>query len=165
MILNNYKNRLKLFLVGGRDSYISHANNQSGADRYILPYQSGFKDWKVVCGNGTRPTDPNDYALSGALTSLSYLQVNILYGVDNSGFPYVEKVIAVTNTGNAPVSISEIGAVSTEGYAITKGGGRTNFDDILMERTVLPENIVIEVGETISIRYRLTSLIPESSLW
>lgn len=106
----------------------------------------------VYFGSGSTPATKDDYKLESPIES--GLSIS-----NPSGFTWITPTegvwsataaYAVTNTSDSPITIQEIGNFTTVGQS----GSKYYFT--LMERTVLPEPIVIPAGESQLVTYKVT---------
>lgn len=113
----------------------------------------------VSFGSGTTPPTLDDYKIESIFNNQ---QINAsltrrVRGIDSNGKPYMELTYIVTNKSNASITVSEVATV-TYNIAVCSSYSDTsaNNNDILIDRTLLDTPITIPVGDSASIKYRIT---------
>ena len=109
-------------------------------------------------GSGTTAPTENDYYLQTPITS--YLGATIqtsVRGID-AGKPYMEFRITVTNNSTTSnMTVAEIGLISRDIWCCTSSTGTSiAMYNILVDRTLLEQPIVLSPLQTGAIRYRIT---------
>lgn len=184
MITKNFKSLLGVILQTyyygnpNRDGYgMLEAVDVNGDPQYLINYvSSGFpasvsRDVTlsaasdgISVGGGDDAASEDDYNLKNTITSGISLQLaNVTPGLDD-GDPYIEYVIAVTNNGDADVTINEIGYKQSM-YSRSSQGTVGTFSPakiFLLDRTVLATPLTIAPGRSGVINYTLKTKIPVS---
>lgn len=171
MVTRNFKTILKMILVASNTTASNGPTviDNTGEIFYLMhnfsyfPYTvatSAVLDWGAgICvGSGVHPdyaTNDNFANLAQQIYSDANLNVTtIAVGQDEFAAPYVDYRITVTNTGNAPLTIREVG------YRQTVRGKRysnANPSNVvcLLDYTVLDTPLIIQAGDAGIIHYRL----------
>lgn len=111
----------------------------------------------IVGTDGTAPTI-RDIRLGSMITSgVSMSLASTKHGCDTPGIPYVEYKISVTNTGNDPITIREIGYRQSINYE-NSSSSYSYSRLVLLDRTVLEEPLTIQAGDSGIIDYKLQTL-------
>lgn len=112
-------------------------------------YASGYFQGLGVCfGNGTTPPTENDHCMEGdLLTNYGYSQTY------NFSKDSVTVTYTITNSGNDPFTISEVGLL-THAYQQDKYGSYYS-SGILLDRTVLESPITIPAGGVGQVTYTI----------
>ncbi len=105
----------------------------------------------VYFGSGTTEPTRDDYKLESQITSgLSIVNPSgFAWSIDTEGCRHATATYTVTNTSSDEITISEVGNYTAIGISSSK------FVQMLMERQVLAEPIVIPAGEARIITYEL----------
>lgn len=112
-------------------------------------------------GSGTTPATDDDYALESPITSgLSCSSASALRKLDANGYPYVTWAMTVTNTSNAPITISEIGYKQNMYCTTALEGTSYGRYVFLIDRTVLTTPITIPAGQYAVVEYTLKTILP-----
>lgn len=180
MVTRNFKNMLKTVLASASSALVSYGSTvvDAGGELYYLtqvfsgfPYSftttpvTDLSSAGICIGSGVHSdyeTSDNWSNLRRSITSgvnLSLTTTKI--GTDNFGAPYVDYKITVTNTGDAPLTIREVG------YRQKVKARRYIGDSIreiicLMDYTVLDTPMVIQAGDAGVLHYRLQSFAEQT---
>ena len=112
----------------------------------------------VIIGTGTTPATASDYKLESQLLSASVKfngTTSVSYNMDDDGVSLFSTTNA-QNVGTEPIAVSEVGLVGKLFY----GSGSSNLCNVLLDRTVLEEPIVINPGETKQLTYTIRMNYP-----
>jgi hypothetical protein len=102
-------------------------------------------------GSGTTPATKEDITLESLIASgLTIANGNIFFENDANGRHVISVDNVLTNTTDAPITISEIGLISGVANSSSK------YTQVLFERTVLSSPITIAPGESKLITYKIT---------
>ncbi len=100
----------------------------------------------IVLGNGTTEPTPEDYRLESQITTnLSCDSVSVSRNTTVKTY-----TATFSNSGTSDITVTEVGYVSRIIYKYS------NYDDFLMDRTVLDTPITIPAGESRTVTYELS---------
>lgn len=132
-------------------SYLQiHRKTSSPWGCYLGSIGSAYGVGTVLFGTGTTPPTVDDYALSGDVISTLVGTVDHSESYDNTERAVTE-VYTLTNTGDAAVTIGEVGIFTSAG---------SSSKCIMLERTVLESPITIEPGGVGQVTYTLRGTFP-----
>lgn len=142
--------------VDNADRWVSFLNGNMLSSINVITANN--KNAGFHFGSGTNAESENDYYLQTPITS--YLQGvlnTFIRGVD-SNKPFMEATLTVTNTGTSNnITVAEIGLVTGNIYVCTSNSATSaSSNNILLDRTVLENPIVLAPLATAAIRYRIT---------
>jgi len=105
----------------------------------------------IILGNGTNQWEgPEDYRLESQITTnLSCDSVSVSRNTTVKTY-----TATFSNSGTSPITVTEVGYVSTIPYTYTSHG--LIYDNFLMDRTVLKTPITIPAGESRTVTYELS---------
>lgn len=110
---------------------------------------------RLMFGTGTTPPTENDYTLESPIYNISYTPGSVLIAPDGEGKyqMYIDHVL--TNNTGADITICEVGLF---GEVCSKWTSATNYlhRNVMFERTVLDEPLVIPAGKSKLFTYKLT---------
>ncbi len=178
MITNNYRNLIKAFFAAAPTSrtYNLQVKRANGQTRYLNLHV--VNSWPVrvtdqfttnavtggevgvAVGSGTTPATPEDYTLESQITSGISASMTTERGLDNSGNPYTQYTITISNTSAADVTIGEIGWFQAVSCYSQSGSTTQSVDAVMFDRTVLSSPVTISAGGFKALRYTLTATDP-----
>ena len=165
MLTNVFKKMMLLFLensiaqkgllpakdVNGNTYYLLNSNIYMSFDKVL---RNNYSNGGIVLGTGTTAPTEDDYRLENLIDIGLTASFTYNSGVDNGG-PYGDINLALQNTSNAPITVSEIG-ITQPLYDTTSLGGTSSSRHLyLLDRTVLAEPVTIAAGATAIITYTL----------
>lgn len=109
----------------------------------------------VVIGSGDTEATENDYTLESQITdgfTAGSAQYSCVFDAVNNQY-HARIQYTINNTGSEDLVIKEIGYYRSINYADTLGGLRTGSSQVLFDRTVLDEAVVIAAGTPGVINY------------
>lgn len=113
------------------------------------------KELGVFLGDGNTPAKYDDFTLSGKqIKTFTYTSVLTITPTEDS--VTYEVLYTITNTGEEPITIKEIGFVGS----CIAGSSYRNEDLCLLERTVLDEPITIQPQGVGQVTYTITFNFP-----
>ena len=128
---------------------MANANCRAMTD--TVSSSSGGVSTGVWFGSGSTPATKGDYKLESPITSgLSITTQTKLIGKESEGKYCAWVSYVVKNTSDNDINIWELGV-----FAEAKRDS-TKFHSVLLDRVVLPEPIVLAVGEEKIITYKIT---------
>ena len=110
-------------------------------------------DYGVVFGNGDTPVTMDDYKLAGSIVTGCTVTLANGSSCADDGVT-IEKTFSVSNTGNADITIKEVGIVHAFYYSSTA------YKYALVERTVLDSPVTIPAGGFGQVIYRISAPFP-----
>jgi hypothetical protein len=108
-------------------------------------------------GDGTTPPTEDDYKLSGNIISTLSLYTFSIYASEDGDTAYRAFNMTLNNTGDEPVTISEIAW-----FAPMRRASGSNNALCMYDRTLLPEPITIQPGAAENIVYKIGITIPSN---
>ena len=154
------KGLLPVVDVTGVNSYAANQCYSSFPGSVYLDVTLNANAAGISLGSGNTSATENDYQLESTITSGISAIMNRVTGEDNSGYPYLQFDIMVTNTGESNVSISEIGYKQSLRVCDTLHGTSIGNRTCLIDRSVLANPVTITPGNYAVIRYVLKTIIP-----
>lgn len=142
--------------VDGTDRWVSFTNGNLLSSLNVITANN--KNPGYHFGSGTNAESEDDYWLQTPITAyLNGVLNSIIRGVD-SGKPYMEATLTVTNTGTSSnITVAEIGIITGNIWACTSNSATSAAaNNIMIDRTVLEQPIVLTPLQTAAIRYRIT---------
>lgn len=113
----------------------------------------------IRIGSGTTTPTVGDYTLTSQITSsVSVSSVSSTTYYDDNGNPYAAIIISVANSGDADVTVAEIGSFQNITCATTEGGS-TQAYAIMLDHTLLDGPVTIPPGESATITYTLKGIL------
>lgn len=110
----------------------------------------------IILGSGTTPVSRSDYALESMITrGLQFLISEVVGLSEDSGNPYITKVIVCTCTSNSPITIAEIGFYCT--MVCQNGANSYTNACVLFDRTLLSSPITLNKNESCTINYTMVN--------
>lgn len=165
MLTNVFKKIMMLILENNiAQKGLLEAKDVNGNTYWLRNYSVGFStnlslvlgytSDGIVLGTGTTAPTEDDYRLENIITSGLTASVTTNSGVED-GSPYGDINLALQNTSNAAITITEIGIIRSLYDATSFGGTSGNTHRYLIDRTVLAERVTIAAGATAIITYTL----------
>ena len=139
-----------------------YASNSNG--RYfpgvgaITSYVEATSIQGIMAGTGTTPPTEDDYSLESPLLSGASKTLTPVFSLDANGNPIVSVDITIPNTGDSPITVSEIGYIVNVRCSATSGGSSASNKRILLDRTLLSSPVTIPAGSSATITYTLTGV-------
>lgn len=113
-----------------------------------------YRETAILFGRGTEPFSRDDYKLNLITSGLNFTYSNFVGLKDDTGHPYIDKVIICTNTSDSPITISEVGFVC--GLHVLDGESRI-LAYVLIDRTILSSPVTIGKDESCTIKYSMVN--------
>lgn len=108
----------------------------------------------IHVGSGNRAATAEDIWLETAITSGLSGTVTLTKGVDN-GKPYVQFNVVLSNTTQNDITVNEICYKINVSCAQSVGGTSASNRTIMIDRTVLPEPVIVPAAGNAAILYTL----------
>jgi len=115
----------------------------------------------VVIGSGNTEATVNDYWLENQINGGFNSRVIEKHYMDNNGNSTVSFIIFVVNTSQSNITINEIGYAVLVGCCRVQGAADASQNTsaiVLLERSVLDSQFVIEPGKGVKIEYMLKTV-------
>ena len=148
--------------TGGSTLYASLSSGYFPFKNYYnLQVANTSAYYGIRVGSGTTAPTEDDYNIQSQI-SFSVIDGSATlydYGVDSSGNPYTQILLAIKNKGSSPFTVSEIcyfGNMDVKSSPNASSGGN---QAILVDRTVLDTPVEIPAGETAEILYTIKCAI------
>lgn len=109
----------------------------------------------VIFGCGANPFSRDDYKIEMIVKGIEFTPQNFIGVKEDSGHPYVEKVIVCTNNSDNSVTITEVGFYCT--LFVREGADRYQLKKFLMDRTLLSSPVTIGKYESCTINYSIVN--------
>lgn len=165
MLTNVFKKIMMLILENNfAQKGLLEAKDVNGNTYWLRNYSVGFSTAQslvknyaydgIVLGTGTTAPSEDDYRLENIITDGLTASITTNSGVEN-GSPYGDINLALQNTSNAAITITEIGITRSLYDATSFGGTSGNSHRYLVDRTVLDTPVTIAPGGTAIITYTL----------
>ena len=176
MITQNMRNLMAIALQSSGTIYgMLPVTDVSGAVRYLSPLFSfpgscaeaftlDANSAGISIGTGSTAAAETDYNLQSTITSgiTVTLEHNVVRMDGDS--PYHEFTFAITNTGSAALTISEIGYKQALRSCNTQGGTSDANTVFLLDRTVLSSPLTIQAGDAGILVYALKTSPPSKTV-
>ena len=174
MITRNFLNFLAMCLQAGFAKGCLPVRVTTGENRFFMgdysytgtfPAQCAYaftlnKDSSgISIGTGTAPATEDDYQLEAPITSgVSGSVTGRSFGAESPQSPYVKYDLTITNTGSAPITVTEIGY--KQQIRTSKNIESTTGESgvILLDRSVLATPVTIAPGDAGVITYKLRTI-------
>ena len=171
MVTRNFLNLLAMALESGNQLGCLQVRDVNGYTRFLSGY---FNDNSVFpfgavtsftlnataagisIGTGSTPAAEDDYNLEETITSgVNVVITGTSYGVESPWFPFVKFDLTITNTGENPLVVTEVGY--KQRLLTTKVIGSTSRAStvLLLDRCVLDTPVTIAPGDAGIVTYRL----------
>lgn len=154
--VNNYREGLPIVKGCDGNSY-----SLKGVGVNCNPFCFGFAwpsldpgETAIRFGRGTEPFSRDDYKLNWITSGLKFTYSNFVGLKDDTGHPYIDKVIICTNTSDSPITISEVGFVC---YMSGFKGESSASTYVLLDRTILSSPVTIGKNESCTIKYSMVN--------
>lgn len=177
MVTNNFIQIMKKVLLtmnNGNTGYIPVVD-RGGNNRYMIfginntfpasvnnNYADSATSYGIRVGSGNRAESSSDYELQSQITSGLSGSVASNCGVDNDNNPYVDFVVTLTNTSNSEITIREIGYSQQARVSTSYGSTSLQNTMLLLDRTVLDNEVTIAPNDFAVIDYKLRTIEPSN---
>lgn len=174
MITKYFKDLMKLFLQSSGSTNANgflQAKDLEGNTIYLAPRFSQFpgtitttvtffNSSGIQLGTGTSAVSETDFSIENQISSgLTAGTPTITRGLDANGDPYLQFIIAVTNTSATDIVISEIGYAQNI-YASSTINTNSTANMILFDHTLLEAPVTVPANNgTAVIVYQLKTII------
>lgn len=142
--------------VDGTNRWVSFVNGNILSSINVITANN--KNAGFHFGSGTNAESEDNYYLQTPITAyLSGVLNSFVRGVEGSK-PYMEATLTVTNTGtSSDITVAEIGIITGNIWVCTSNSATSaSGNNMLFDRTILENPIVLTPLQTAAIRYRIT---------